>query len=159
MTCCVCRSESNPTIRISLARKLPFEHDTQDVRFCEDRIIEPMRHRVYTVCVGACEATIEHTAGWHENVPDSKCAECVDALALMEIQALSPEAKGLILHRLRNPLAIVSGNLDLLFDFTKPLQLALRNTSMAVGDHFGRYIDPARDACDRLNIEISEMFS
>lgn len=39
-----------------------------------------------------------------------------DEEALREIQALSEKAKSLIMHKLRNPLAIVTGNIDLIKD-------------------------------------------
>ena len=64
-----------------------------------------------------------------------------DENALAEIRALSPEARGLILHRLRNSLMIASGNAEFLVASTD-----------------ARIAHRALAACRRLDREITELF-
>ena len=60
-----------------------------------------------------CIPRLRHLAGDHRN----SCPDCdEEEAALREIQALSEKAKSLIMHKLRNPLAIVTGNIDLIKD-------------------------------------------
>lgn len=67
-----------------------------------------------------------------------------------EIRALSPEARGLILHRLRNTLQIASANVEL-----------IRNAAVehrVYVDSLTRLTGNALDACRRLDREINDLF-
>ena len=70
-----------------------------------------------------------------------------DAIAHYEIRQLSAEAQGLILHRLRNSLAIISGNLSLL----------MLPNGWAAPPVDSRIVK-AHEACKRLDREITELF-
>ena len=68
-----------------------------------------------------------------------------DSLALYEIRQLSDAAQGLILHKLRNSLQIVQGNISLL--------------QTAVADSWRSPLaDRAQKGCERLAGELDELF-
>ena len=110
MNCAICVKPGD-LISLKLSRQVAGIESTP----ANIRLPGAEQHRVFIVEIHAgCVPQLQHRMGFHESIADASCPLCEDTLALEEIRRLSSAARSLVAHRLRNPLFIVTGNLDLL---------------------------------------------
>lgn len=142
-TCCICNQPS-PTVTRRMSRKFNGIDCDKELNSAFFLPAEPTDVFVYSMHAGACELRFAHLADWHAKF-HPECQDCIDTKGLEEVSALSAEARGLILHKLRQPLAVISGNAQL---------AEMEDSNLPVSDYVHRILGAARN----LNNEINKLF-
>ena len=100
--CSICRYPADDShVSVTLSRKLEgleCELNLTELPHCD--ISDVYRYTVHADCL----PMLQHKVGGHESTPCPTCETC----QLDEIRRLSPNARNLIRHRLRNPLCILT---------------------------------------------------
>ena len=146
MKCTLCQSECADPVAVSSSRKLigyaPIR-GSLDLRYTDYELLEPLTTWLYNVHEARCLPMLRHMLGSHETTTDKDCDLCADGIALGELQALSEAAKGLICHRLRNPLAVVLGRAELALERAtrEPEPCLIRTSELEAIMEAGQRID------------------
>lgn len=112
MNCTLCGIEARDPVSIVSSRKLEKYEPAAGISHPHPEA-DAITTWTYHVHQERCFAKLRHLLGSHAEVQDPDCPLCEDAIAMKELAALSDKAKGLLLHRLRNPLTIIIGSVEL----------------------------------------------